>query len=331
MKSNHANLIARLRTRLLLGPPLLLDGATGTELERRGVRTGLPLWSTHALLEAPALVEEIHRDYVEAGAEILTANTFRTQQRTLARGGYAERAAQLTVLAVQLARNASQRAARFDAPDANVPPTLLGRFRVPLIAGSAPPLEDCYHPERVPDPQTLYREHTEHIQNLVAAGVDLVLIETMNTIREAKAALQAAHELHATCCVSFVCREDGRLLSGETLSDAIEAVVLLEPLAVLVNCLPASYVPSCLAALQGGGLPFGVYANLGAPDAVTGFHRSEECSPEAFATLSFAWVEAGAHIIGGCCGTTPAHIRAIAQAQSARSRASEARNQERGT
>jgi len=106
--------------------PLLLDGATGTELERAGLRTGLPLWSTHALLEAPSAVREIHERYVEAGAEVITANTFRTQRRTLARAGLAQRDAELTRLAVALAREA----VAGGKPDAV------------FVAGSQPPLED---------------------------------------------------------------------------------------------------------------------------------------------------------------------------------------------
>ncbi len=95
---------ALLRSRILSGRPLLLDGATGTELERRGVPSALPLWSAHALLESPQTVAEIHAEYVAAGAEVLTANTFRTQRRTLERAGMGERAEELTALAVSLAR-----------------------------------------------------------------------------------------------------------------------------------------------------------------------------------------------------------------------------------
>ena len=82
-----------LETRLQGHGVLLLDGATGTELERRGVRTALPLWSAPALLEHPEIVEQIHADYAAAGAELITANTFRTQRRTLARGGLGEKRA----------------------------------------------------------------------------------------------------------------------------------------------------------------------------------------------------------------------------------------------
>jgi S-methylmethionine-dependent homocysteine/selenocysteine methylase len=291
---------ATLRRRLADGPPVVLDGATGTELERRGLYTGLPLWSTHALIEAPDVVEAIHRDYVRAGADILTANTFRTQRRVLARSSHGaalagDRDRALTVRAVELARTAADDAGR----------------RV-LVAGSAPTLEDCYRPDLVPDVTSLRAEHARHAENLATAKVDLILIETMNTIREAVAAAEAARATETPLMVSFVSWHDALLLSGEPLQAAVRALAPYEPLAVLVNCLPPSAVPRCIPVLRDGALPFGVYANLGAPDEESGFVRVEDCSPDDFGRLAREWVEAGARLVGGCCGTTPRHIRAIA-------------------
>jgi S-methylmethionine-dependent homocysteine/selenocysteine methylase len=285
-----------LAERLQRAGPLILDGATGTELERRGVATQLPLWSADALLRAPALVQRIHRDYAEAGAEAITANTFRTQRRTLARNGLGDRAAELTALAVRLAREACANAASS-----------------PLVLGSDPPLEDCYRPDLVPDDAALASEHAEHCANLAAAGVDAILCETHNSAREACAAARAAIETGLPVLVSFVCWKGATLLSGERLADAVEAVRTLGPAALLVNCLPASNVMACLPVLAGAGLPFGAYANLGAPDDESGFRRSESLSPRGFAAAAAVWVAAGARLVGGCCGTTPAHIEAIRQ------------------
>lgn len=284
---------AALRMRLEAGPPLLLDGAMGTELEKRGLRSELPLWSAHALLEAPEEVRAVHTAYVRAGAEILTANTFRTQRHTLARAGLGERAASLTALAVDLARAASLAATR----------------RV-FVAGSAPPLEDCYRPDLAPDTTTLEREHGSHTRALADAGVDLIALETHNSIREAVVAARAAVASGVPWLVSFVSWEAAKLLSGESLRDALAAVVPFEPMCVLVNCLPPRTVPACLGVLRSCKLPFGVYANLGAP--TEGGRRSDELDPDGFAREAARWAEAGARIVGGCCGTTPEHIRAIA-------------------
>lgn len=285
---------AALRERWLDGPPLLLDGALGTEIERRGGPAGLPLWSTHALISDPALVERIHREYAAAGAEVLVADTFRTQARTLAQGGLAGRAAELCARAIDLARAAARDA----------------EHRC-WVAGSAPPLEDCYRPDLVPDDATLRREQGEHVRKLVEAGADLVWIETMNTLGEARAALAASHALGAPAVVSFVCDGAARLLSGESLTEALAALSSDPPWAVGVNCLPAPAARACLPALAACGLPFFVYANLGEPDADGGFRRDDALSPEAFAEEARAWLAAGAAAVGGCCGTTAAHVRAI--------------------
>ena len=280
----------RLRERLAAGPPLVMDGATGTELERLGIPSELPLWSARGVIEAPETVRAIHRAYLAAGAQLLTANTFRTQRRTLDHAGQGHRAGELTARAVALAREAALESGSF-------------------VLGSAPPLEDCFQPERVPDDGTLAREHGEHARHLLAAGVDAILVETINTIREAVAAVRAARECGAPVLVSFVAGRDAHLLSGEPLDEAIDAVVPLGPLAVGVNCLPPGAVPPCLGVLQRADLPFLVYANLIGP--------GEQRSPQEYARCASGWIEAGARIIGGCCGTRPEHIGALSGGEDA--------------
>src|SRR5260221_11158877 len=130
-----------LEARLRADAPLILDGATGTELERRGFATRLPLWSAGAIDADPELVARIHADYLAAGVDVITANTFRTQRRTLAHAGSGARAEELTCRAVELARRAAGDRA--------------------WVFGSSSTLEDCYHPERVPDPALLARAHPE--------------------------------------------------------------------------------------------------------------------------------------------------------------------------
>lgn len=276
------------------GPPILLDGALGTELERRGVASGLPLWSTHALLEAPEVVAAIHREHAAAGAEVLTAASFRTQRRTLARAGMGERAEELTRRAVELARRAAT-----------------ASIRPVWVAGSAAPLEDCYRPELAPEASVCEREHREHAEHLARAGADLIAAETLGTVREAVAAARAAAATGLPFWVSFVCDEDARLLSGEDLAEAIEAVRGSGPVLVAVNCAPPSTVARCLPVLADSGLPFGVYPNLGAPLA-DGHGRTHDCTPERLADLARGWLAAGARLVGGCCGTRPEHVRALA-------------------
>ena len=290
---NRAPRAQSLRDRLSRGQVVLLDGATGTELERRGIDSSLPLWSARALLEAPGAVRAVHLEYALAGAQVLTANTFRTQRRTLEASGLGSRCVELTELAVRLAREAA------GSRDIDV-------------AGSAPPLEDCYRPDLVPTAAELEREHAEHAEALARAGCDWILVETMNTIREARAAARAAAGTGLPFVVSFVSWEPGRLLSGESLRDALDALEQTQPVAMGVNCTPPSALPPALEILRERNDPFSVYANLGGPLAGGEDLRSESTTPQHFAEQALRWVKEGARIIGGCCGTRPEHIAAIA-------------------
>jgi S-methylmethionine-dependent homocysteine/selenocysteine methylase len=182
------------------------------------------------------------------------------------------------------------------------------------VLGSAAPLEDCYRPDLVPDAASLAREHAEHAGHLAAAGADAILVETMNSVREAEAAARAARATGLPFLASFVCGEGALLLSGEPLRAGLEAVAAHGPLAVGVNCVAPSRVAACLPELARAGLPFCVYANLGSPDPVRGFAPSADCAPAAYAGEAERWVAAGAAVVGGCCGTGPAHVAALARA-----------------
>lgn len=166
-----------LQARLATTDVLLLDGATGTELHRRGVPTTLPLWSAVGLIERPDVVRAIHADYAQAGADIIVANTFRTTRRTLRRAGWEGDVVALNNLACGLAREVAAE----------------GRPGT-LVAGSIAPLEDCYSPWLSPPFTQALTEHREQAQLLAAAGVDVLMVETMPLAAEAEAALIAARE-----------------------------------------------------------------------------------------------------------------------------------------
>tara|TARA_B100000745_G_scaffold271341_1_gene198662 strand:+ start:1054 stop:2004 length:951 start_codon:yes stop_codon:yes gene_type:complete len=291
--------IVQVQDRLRKGPPLLLDGATGTELNRRGVGTELPMWSAKALLEAPDVLRAVHRDYVLAGAEIITANTFRTHRRSLAAAGYADKAKLLTHKAVELARVAIQ-----DAEPGNP-----GKVHV---AGSIAPLEDCYSPRLVPDSETLLVEHYEMAMTLADAGADLLLLETMNTIREAAVAAEVAVATGLPVMASFVCGRDGRLLSGENISGAADKLGSCGVDAILINCVAAPDLCVGLSMLASAtDLPIGGYGNVGYADEIHGWVNTDSVNPSAYAIHAEKWMDIGARIIGSCCGTGPGHTEEL--------------------
>ncbi|MCS7061275.1 MAG: homocysteine S-methyltransferase family protein [Anaerolineae bacterium] len=283
---------------------IILDGATGTELARRGVDTGLPLWSANALLTAPEVVKQIHLDYLRAGAQVITANTFRTNPRTLARVGLAGQSRALTHLAVHLARRAI---ADFQMTQADAHP---------LIAGSIAPVEDCYSPWLVPSDAELEAEHGELAHTLAQAGCDLILVETMNTVREAVIAARAATATGLPVWVSFVLNADNALLSGESLCEAVHAVLAVRPAAVLVNCIPVTQTRAAVLALRtsisDAPVQIGAYANAGHVEE-SGWTMTGGVPPAEYGRAAVEWQAAGATIIGGCCGTTPEHIAHLAR------------------
>ncbi|MDQ3780772.1 MAG: homocysteine S-methyltransferase family protein [Chloroflexota bacterium] len=289
--------------RLATGRPLLLDAAMGTEIDRRGVTTALPLWSAIGLIDHPDLVRAIHRDELLAGAEIITTNTFRATERTLERAGRPPGEAHaLYRLAVSLARQAQVAAGRTET----------------FVAGSIAPLEDCYSPELTPPVANCLEEHQLHAQALASAGVDLLLIETMPTAREAAAALTAARATGLPATVGFVCASPGdddqplRLLSGERLAVGVETVLPQQPAAIMVNCAAAAVITRALAELRNlTDLPTGGYANAGTVNDSTGWSADPAVTPATYAEIASAWLDLGAAIIGGCCGTTPAHTAAL--------------------
>lgn len=307
--------------RLASGRVLLLDGATGTELQRRGVDTGLPLWSARALITAQDVLHAIHADYISAGADIITTNTFRTHRRTLTRAGLGERARELTQSAVRIAREAARTA----------------NHQV-FVAGSIAPLEDCYAPQLVPPDHELWIEHAEMARDLAQAGCDLLLVETMNTIREAVIAARCAAATGLPVCVSFVAGLNGlppdqvdevdpidpgetpaslNLLSGESITEAVQAVQQLQPAVVMVNCVPLAYIDRAFAELRAAHHgPIGLYANVGHADDQVGWTLTDDVQPAAYAQQARQWLRQGAAVIGGCCGTTPDHIAALKELMS---------------
>jgi len=286
----------RFRQRLQSGPPLLLDSAMGTELQRRDADTSVPLWSARALLRDPELVWTIHCDEAGNGADILTANTFRTHARTLAKAGLGDRSAELTALAIRLAHQAASL-----------------RGREIFVAGSLSPLEDCYRPDLTPDQGAVAREQEAQARFLADAGVDLILAETHNSLREAVAAAEAARATGLPSVISLVTDGEGRLLSGDSIEAAARALEPAAPDALGINCVPARRLAEDLARLAAAvpGRPLAAYGNLGLPADERGWAFTEELEPEAYAELARRWVALGARIVGGCCGTTPAHTRAL--------------------
>ena len=186
-----------------------------------------------------------------------------------------------------------------------------------LVAGSIAPLDDCYRPTFETPPETALEEHRTQARNLAEAGVDFIMVETMPTSAEAAITLRAAVETGLPATVSFVCEFAGsgrgvRLLSRETFAEAVAAVEALNPEAILVNCAAAVVITAALKELRDlTVLPTGGYANVGHVDSEVGWSPVGGLSGEAYAVDAKQWLELGARIVGGCCGTHPEHTAAL--------------------
>ncbi len=262
-----------------------LDGPMGTELAARGVATPLPTWSAGAIDSAPEAVVAVHRDYASAGAVVHTTNTFRTRESDVG-----DRWRELTLSAVALARRGA------------------GAGRV---AGSIAPVADCYRPDLSPG-EGAFDAHLQMAGALVAGGVDVVLCETFPEPSEAVAAVRAARAAGAAeVWGSLTAGPDADLLTPVELAHGAERLVEAGATVVLANCIPAPQMGDYLIELRQVGAPFGAYGNAGSADDRIGWSSDSTFGPERYATLGERWVGLGASVVGGCCGTGPAHLAAL--------------------
>ena len=244
-------------------------------------------------------MREVHRDHVRAGAAVVTANTFRTDRRTLARAGVHLRARDLVRTAVLLAREGIAEA----APAHRV-----------VVAGSIAPLEDCFRPDLVPGDAELRAEHGSRVGDLVAAGADMALVETMNTVREAVAALGACRAGRLPAAVSFTCAPGARLLSGETVADAVAAVRGLatprDPRELLRARRRGRRPARDRRRARARSPRARTRTASGVPTTSRAGASSRATAPTARPTAAPPprWLDAGARWIGGCCGTTPEYV-----------------------
>ena len=184
-----------------------LAGGTGSEIFRRGFPTKLPLWSAQVLFDKPELLKDIYTDYIKAGADIITTNTFRTQRRTLAKAGLAHETERINRLAVDIAVRARKES---------------GAKHHVLIAGCITTLEDCYRPDLIPSQKELEKEHAEQVQLLADTPIDFFILETFNSIREMAVAAEAVVATGKPFVASFTANVEGDILNGDTWEEAVK-------------------------------------------------------------------------------------------------------------
>ena len=279
----------------------LLDGGMGQELINRGAPRSAELWSAWAMIEDPGLVTAVHLDYVEAGADVITTNSYSTFSNRLGPHGLGDQAEKLTRLAGHLAREVA------DSADRDV-----------RVAGCLPPLRHSYNPSPDATYEELVAEYSEMVDHL-AGFVDHFLCETMGACFEARAASDAARTAGKPVWVSFTLQGgDGtHLLDGTPFAEACSSI---DADAFLLNCSSPEQIFDALPLLRAAtGQPIGAYANAfhGMPVGWRGREGSPlpdgrtDLGADPYTQVLMQWVDMGVDIVGGCCEIGPEHIARV--------------------
>jgi len=289
----------------------LIDGAMGTQIRARGYEVPShhsSIWSAQALMDNPHIVKEIHKDYISAGAEIITTNNYAVTQNLLERENLGHRLEELTSLSIDIAKEAKKESGK------NI-----------KIAASLPPLDTSYRPDLVGDITSIEKKYME-IVDIVKDRVDLIIIETMSSSMEAFGALSACAKADIEVWLGYTLQgiRKNILPSGENLIDAINKVKHFNISAYVINCSSANITTEAIKLLSNEiDKPFGGYANsvnvnqiIDGDDEVDNAEDLQVENQQLINAIDYSvivknWIDNGATIVGGCCGTSPEHIKKI--------------------
>jgi len=292
----------------MTAPLLILDGGTGRELARSGAPFRQPEWSALALIEGPQFVSAVHRSYVDAGADVITTNSYALVPFHIGEDRFVAEGAALAALAGRLAREVA------DAAQRKV-----------HVAGSLPPVCGSYRPDLVDLERA--RPVLAVLVAALAPNVDHWLAETLSSLTEARLAAEMTAATAKPLWLSFTLEDEKpgsepALRSGESVAEAARLARELGAAALLFNCSQPEVMEAAIRAAQaelgpGSLIRLGVYANAFPPMAADAEANTalcpirEDLTPEGYGRFAHAWHAAGASILGGCCGIGPEHIAAL--------------------
>ncbi len=285
----------------------ILDGGTGRELQRIGAPFRQPEWSALALIEGPEFVTRVHQAYIEAGADVITTNTYAVVPFHIGEERFVQSGLALATLAGKLARDAAD-----------------GAGRPVRVAGSLPPVCGSYRPDLVD------LERARQVLGVLIAGlapsIDHWQAETLSTLAEAELVAELVAPSGKPLWLSFTLQDEvadapPQLRSGEPVRDAALLAMRLGAEALLFNCSQPEVMEAALrearSMLEGSAMRLGVYANAFPPMSAEAEANTALCpiradlTPAGYAAFAHAWAEAGASILGGCCGIGPEHIAVL--------------------
>jgi S-methylmethionine-dependent homocysteine/selenocysteine methylase len=280
----------------------VLDGGTGSELRRRGVTFVEDCWSAAANLSDSETLTAIHRDYLHAGADIVTANTFATSRFVLAGAGLDSQWREINIAAIAAARRA-----------------ISDPFSDTVVAASLSCLAPRFDPNAFPSAAVECAAYAELADLFADQAVDLLLLEMMQDTVHAKRACRAARASGLSFWLGLSCRVDqetSRLVAFDDpatpLERVVESLLPFEPTGIAIMHSPVGAVAPALAMLRRYWLgPLGAYAEIPYAEDPASSSKVEPITPSQYATTAAAWIAAGVTLVGGCCGTSPAHVAAL--------------------
>ncbi len=302
-----------------MGDIRILDGGMSRELQRLGAQLKQPEWSALALIDTPDIVRQVHAEFIEAGADVVTTNSYALVPFHIGEERFQKEGASLISLSGKLAREAA------DASGRKV-----------TVAGGLPPIFGSYEPQNF-DPSRVQDYLKVLVENL-APHVDVWLGETLSLIAEGEAVREAVTDTGKPFWVSFTLNDDAaqvdggepQLRSGETVRAAAEWAAGSGAAALLFNCSKPEVMKAAVETAasvfkdKGVSIDIGVYANAfegeqGESAANEGLHGTRaDLTDDAYSRFACEWADAGATMIGGCCGIGAAHIHTVAGALRAR-------------
>jgi methionine synthase I (cobalamin-dependent) len=295
-----------IRERIFNDKYVILDGAIGTEILRRDVS-----WADHQNLSRPDVIRALHEDYITAGADVITTNTFQLTRRAILNHfkdeahmnhigapGIGDKAPKQLRAAVELCKEA-----RRNKGKSNV-----------AIAGAITTLEWCFRPDMAPTADQAVTEYRETVDVLKDVGADLILLETMNNTAETATAVKVCNEAGIPVWTAFVCDNHGDLLNGEPVEKTVDVLQPLKPDVIMLNCAPPTDIDAGMTRLvpHSNRIATGAYPHIGRFNPPE-WMFTDEYPPDRYVQFCEKWANLGARVLGGCCGTTPDHIAALAK------------------
>lgn len=274
---------------------LILDGALGTQLESYDLPLSLPIWSADANLNNPEIVTKIHNDYIKAGANVITTNTFRSTPWTYRKSGFSKLKAYNSAKdsffrAIDCARKASNEEIQ--------------------IAGAITSVEDCYQPNKYPGKMATEETYGQLLEWFSEAEVDIILFETMGHIEEIKIAIEMTSSILDPIWVSLIMLDEETLLDGTLFLDFFQLFENNNIDSLLLNCNNIDITIEAMKKISNLNIPrFGAYPNLGLKEYQNNFQ--EIVNRSNFIPKMESLLKTDLGIIGACCGSTPEHIKIL--------------------